>query len=1441
MTFEFSGRNVSTDQKQAGELKALHAELTRLDSGADATAGLDMATADQALKPVNVEFLKVSSGVTDLAPMERQSRNDPASLTTLLRDGWVGQDQAAQMVSGLPGVNLTSPVRCTCPQCNLPPVDPRRIISSPQLLNAGPLAAIDLNQTFLLNSLPGANHTIYLDFNGHTTTGTAWNNSYGSTIVTPAFDIDGNAAAFSNAELERIQYIWQRVVEDFSPFNVNVTTQEPTLDRLIKSGSTDTAWGVRVAIGGSSYDWFGQGAGGVAYVNSFNWDTDTPTYVFTAQLGTGNEKYTAEAISHEVGHTLGLYHDGRTSPSEGYYGGHGSGETGWAPIMGVGYYQNLVQWSKGEYLAANNTQDDLAIITGQNGFGYKADDTGSTLGTARALIVSGTTVSANGIIERNTDVDFFSFTTGAGAISLAVTPSGRSPNLDILAELYDATGTLVATANPADLLAASLNATVSAGTYYLKVDGTGKGDPLGTGYSDYGSLGQYAITGTIISGTAPPTLAIAATNATQTEGNSGTKAFTFTVTRAGNTSGANAVNWAVTGNGTNAANATDFANNTLPSGTVSFAPGETSKVITVEVQGDTTVEQNETFAVTLSNPTNGATLTTASATGTITNDDLPPVITLALSPISVQEDGTTNLVYTFTRSDANLSSPLTVNFGVSGTANAAAVGSDPADYTVLTNSSVTFNPTTKLGTVTFAANATTATVVVDPIADTIAEIQNETVAFTLNSGTGYTGGTPAAATGTIISEETLPIFTNPNAITIPSSGSGNPYPSTINASGLTGGVTSLKVTLTGLSHTWPDDIDVLLVGPTGAKVLLMSDVGGSNALNNVNLVFDPSATAFLPDASQITGGSYKPTDFETGDVFNSPAPVGPYGVDFSVFNNTNPNGTWSLYVMDDIGGDTGTIAGGWSLLIGTNNTPAASLAIAATNATQTEGNTGSKAFTFTVTRSGNTSGANTANWAVTGNGTNPANATDFANNTLPSGTVSFAAGETSKVITVTVQGDTTVEQNETFAVTLSNPTNGATLTTASATGTITNDDTAPATSLAIAATNATQTEGNTGSKAFTFTVTRSGNTSGANTANWAVTGNGTNPANATDFANNTLPSGTVSFAAGETSKVITVNVQGDTTVEQNETFAVTLSNPTNGATLTTASATGTITNDDTAPATSLAIAATDASAGETANPGAFTLTRTGATDSALTVNLAMGGTATNGTDYTTIPATVTFAAGSATAAVTLTPVDDLGVEGNETAILTLLSGSGYTLGSATSATVTLADNDVNGSNGGNTLTGDGGNNALNGLGGNDVLNGVAGSDRLNGGVGKDTLTGGSEIDQFVLGALGDSLLAGFDVITDYALGEQIDAPLAIAATTLTASSGNATSLTATAIQAVLTSGVFTANSARAFTVTGQTGTFLALNNGTAGFSAATDGIIHLSSYAISATNTVTIV
>jgi hypothetical protein len=336
------------------------------------------------------------------------------------------------------------------------------------------------------------------------------------------------------------------------------------------------------------------------------------------------------------------------------------------------------------------------------------------------------------------------------------------------------------------------------------------------------------------------------------------------------------------------------------------------------------------------------------------------------------------------------------------------VGSDPADYNVLTGGSVTFNPTTKLGTVTFAANQTTATVVVDPIADTIAEIANETVALTVNSGTGYIGGSPGTATGTIVSEETLPIFSNPNPINIPNSGTSTPYPSTINVSGLSGNLNSLKVTLTNLSHTYPDDIDVLLVGPTGAKALLMSDVGGSSDVNNVTLTFDPTATSLLPDSGLITSGSYKATDFVTGDFFNAPAPGGPYGTDFSVFNSTNPNGTWSLYVMDDAGGDVGTIAGGWSLTLGTASATPVVTVVANDAVAGEPANNGQ----YTLTRTGSTTSDLTVNIAMSGTATNGVDYTP-----IPT-TVTFAAGSSTALVNLNVINDTLVEGTETATLTV---------------------------------------------------------------------------------------------------------------------------------------------------------------------------------------------------------------------------------------------------------------------------------------------------------------------------------------------------------------------------------------------------------------------------------------
>lgn len=178
-----------------------------------------------------------------------------------------------------------------------------------------------------------------------------------------------------------------------------------------------------------------------------------------------------------------------------------------------------------------------------------------------------------------------------------------------------------------------------------------------------------------------------------------------------------------------------------------------------------------------------------------------------------------------------------------------------------------------------------------------------TVTFT------FTLGTSVANTQT---------FTNATSIAIPGTGTSGPaapYPSTINVAGLSGNVSKVIVTLTNFGHTFPDDVDVLLVGPAGQKVIVMSDVGGSLDVTNVTLTLDDAAAASLPDAGPLVTGTFRPTNIGTGDTFPAPAPAGPFGSVLADFNGTNPNGTWSLFVNDDVGGDVGSFAGGWSITI----------------------------------------------------------------------------------------------------------------------------------------------------------------------------------------------------------------------------------------------------------------------------------------------------------------------------------------------------------------------------------------------------------------------------------------------------------------------------------------------------------------------------------------------
>ncbi|MCA1683929.1 MAG: hypothetical protein LC708_02205, partial [Actinobacteria bacterium] len=408
--------------------------------------------------------------------------------------------------------------------------------------------------------------------------------------------------------------------------------------------------------------------------------------------------------------------------------------------------------------------------------------------------------------------------------------------------------------------------------------------------------------------------------------------------------------------------------------TLTFNPGIVSQPVAITVKGDTLPEKDETFNLVLSAAT-GGTLADTTGTTTIVNDDAPAYLSVADIVVNEGNSGTTAATFTVARS-GNTSAVSTVKYNTSaGATNPATAGTDYAAITTLTT--LTFNP-----------GDTTKTVSTTVTGDT-ADEPNETFTLALSGAVGAT-------------------------------------------------------------------------------------------------VSDTEATATIVD--------------NEGTAVAGPA-------------------TW--------------------LIIG--------------DISVTEGNSGPTAATFTVTRSGNTSAAGTVTY-VTGGGTATGGGTDYTS--IPAGTVlNFTAGQASATVTTNVTGDTLPEAAETFKVTLSAPTTGTVLSDKAATATIVNDDGAAYLTVA----NISGNEGNSGTIPFTFTITRSGNTSATSTVKVTTSG-GTATGGGADYTS--VAAGTlVSFGAGATSKTVVVNVIGDTTVEAKETFDLVMSSEV-GATISDTTGTATIVNDD---------------------------------------------------------------------------------------------------------------------------------------------------------------------------------------------------------------------------------------------------------------------------------------
>ncbi|MGN6530969.1 MAG: T9SS type A sorting domain-containing protein [Ginsengibacter sp.] len=332
-----------------------------------------------------------------------------------------------------------------------------------------------------LSSFPSAKATIFLDFDGQTVSGTSWNG--GATFYCAP-------AALTDAQITEI---FNRVSEDYRPFNINITTDSTVFL------SAPLAQRIRIIVTPTS-GWY-PGVGGVSFTGSFIWGDDTPGFVFPDRLN-NSPKIIAECCTHESGHTVGLSHqakyNGTCTLVSTYNEGNGTGEISWAPVMGNSYYRNLSGWNNGPTPnGCTSDQDNLSIITTRNGFTYRVDDHSDDPNVNPTSIkIVNSQFATEGIISTNTDKDAFKINLPKdGRLQLNADPFSVGPNnegadLDIQLTLLNSNRQVVKVYNPEDKLNVAIDTNMIAGDYYVVVNGTGNANT-----TNYGSLGSYRIAG----------------------------------------------------------------------------------------------------------------------------------------------------------------------------------------------------------------------------------------------------------------------------------------------------------------------------------------------------------------------------------------------------------------------------------------------------------------------------------------------------------------------------------------------------------------------------------------------------------------------------------------------------------------------------------------------------------------------------------------------------------------------------------------------------------------------------------------------------------------------------------------------------------------------------------------------------------------------------------